>query len=176
MTLSGSIGAQAVRFKDLGNVSPFGALQFSGGPSVSIPIFEGGRLKYTLDLRKAQQQEAAVQYQQTVLQAFHDVDNALTNYSAEQLRREQLGRAVDQARRALSLARQQYVQGLSTFLDVLTAQRTVLEAEQQYADSTTTISTNLVQLYKVLGGGWETSFPRGSAAEQAPKGVGFPLE
>ena len=175
VTLSGSVGVQAVRFKDLGNVSPFGALQFSGGPSVTIPIFEGARLKYTLDLRKAQQQEAAVQYQQTVLQAFHDVDNALTNYSAEQLRREQLGRAVDQSRRALSLARQQYVQGLSTFLEVLNAQRTVLESEQQFADSTTTISTNLVQLYKALGGGWETSFPRGSPAEQAPKGVGFPV-
>ena len=176
VTLSGSIGAQAVQFKNLGNISPFGALQFSGGPSVTIPIFEGGRLKYTLQLRKAQQQEAAVQYQQTVLQAFHDVDNALTNYAAEQLRREQLARAVDQGRRALALARAQYVQGLSTFLEVLTAQRTVLDAEQQLANSTTTISTNLVQLYKALGGGWETSFPRGAAAERAPKGVGFPLE
>ena len=169
VTLSGSVGVQAVRFKDLGNVSPFGALQFSGGPSLSIPIFEGGRLKYTLELRKAQQQEAAVSYQQTVLQAFHDVDNALTSYAAEQLRREQLARAVDQGRRALSLARQQYVSGLSTFLDVLTAQRSVLSEEQQYADSTTTVSANLVQLYKALGGGWETNFPRGTPAEKAPQ-------
>ncbi len=169
VTLSGSVGVQALRFKDLGNLGAFGALQFSGGPSVTIPIFEGGRLKYTLDLRKAQQQEAAVQYQQVVLQAFHDVDNALTNYSAEQLRREQLARAVDAGPPALALARQQYVQGLSSFLDVLTAQRTVFTAEQQYADSTTTVSTNLVQLYKALGGGWETSFPRDSPAEQAPR-------
>jgi NodT family efflux transporter outer membrane factor (OMF) lipoprotein len=168
VTLSGSIGVQAVRFKDLGNISPFGALQFSGGPSLSIPVFEGGRLKYTLDLRKAQQQEAAVQYQQTVLQAFHDVDNALTNYTAEQQRREQLARAVAQARIALALARQQYVQGLSTFLDVLTAQRTELDAEQQSASSTATVSSNLVSLYKALGGGWETSFPRAVASEQAP--------
>ncbi len=169
VTLSGSVGAQATQFKNVGNLGAFGALQYSGGPSVSIPIFEGGRLKYTLDLRKAQQQEAAVQYQQVVLQAFHDVDNALTNYSAEQLRREQLARAVDQSRRALDLARQQYVQGLGTFLDVLTAQRTLFQSQQQFADSTTTVSTNLVQLYKSLGGGWETSFPRGSPAEQAPK-------
>ena len=168
VTLSGSVGVQAIRFKDLGNISPFGALQFSGGPSLSIPVFEGGRLKYTLDLRKAQQQEAAVQYQQTVLQAFHDVDNALTNYTAEQQRREQLARAVDQARIALSLARQQYVQGLSTFLDVLTAQRTELDAEQQYATSTANVSGDLVTLYKALGGGWETSFPRAVPAEQAP--------
>ncbi len=169
VTLSGSVGVQATQFKNVGNLGAFGALQYSGGPSVTIPVFEGGRLKYTLDLRKAQQQEAAVQYQQVVLQAFHDVDNALTNYSAEQLRREQLARAVDQGRRALGLARQQYVQGLGSFLDVLTAQRTVFQSEQQYADSTTTVSTNLVQLYKALGGGWETSFPRGSPAERAPK-------
>jgi NodT family efflux transporter outer membrane factor (OMF) lipoprotein len=168
VTLSGSVGVQAIRFKDLGNISPFGALQFSGGPSLTIPVFEGGRLKYTLDLRKAQEQEAAVQYQQTVLQAFHDVDNALTNYTAEQQRREQLARAVDQARIALSLARQQYVQGLSTFLDVLTAQRTELDAEQQYATSTANVSGDLVTLYKALGGGWETSFPRAVPAEQAP--------
>ena len=169
VTLSGSVGAQATQFKNVGNLGAFGALQYSGGPSISIPIFEGGRLKYTLDLRKAQQQEAAVQYQQVVLQAFHDVDNALTNYSAEQLRREQLARAVDQSRRAVDLARQQYVQGLGTFLDVLTAQRTLFQSQQQYADSTTTVSTNLVQLYKALGGGWESSFPRGTPAEQAPK-------
>ncbi len=169
VTLSGSIGVQATQLKDLGNFGAFGALQYSGGPSISIPIFEGGRLKYTLDLRKAQQQEAAVQYQQVVLQAFHDVDNALTNYSAEQLRREQLARAVDQSRHALELARQQYTQGLGTFLDVLTAQRTLFQSQQQYADSTTTVSTNLVQLYKALGGGWESSFPRGSPAERAPK-------
>ena len=168
VTLSGSVGVQATQFKNLGNIGAFGALQYSGGPSITIPVFEGGQLKFTLELRKAQQQEAAVQYQQAVLQAFHDVDNALTAYAAEQKRREQLGRAVQQSRQALGLARQQYVMGLSTFLDVLTAQRTELESEQAFADSTTTISTNLVQLYKALGGGWETSFPRGRPAEKPP--------
>ncbi len=168
-TLAGSIGVQAIQLKNLGNFGAYGALQYSGGPSVTIPVFQGGQLKFNLILRKAQQQEAAVQYQQVVLQAFHDVDNALTNYSAEQLRRAQLAIAVDQAQHALDLARDQYVHGLSTFLDVLTAQRTLLQAQQQYADSTTTVSSNLVQLYKALGGGWEASFPRGTAAERAPK-------
>lgn len=165
ITLSGSVGLQALQFKDLGN---WDSRMFSGGPSLSIPIFEGGRLKYRLELRKAQQQEAAVQYQQTVLQAFHDVDNALIAYSAEQLRRDALRKGVDQAARALSLARQQYTQGLTTFLDVLTAQRALFAIQQQYADSTTTVSTNLVQLYKALGGGWEGSFPRGATSEKAP--------
>lgn len=166
VTLSGSIGIQATRFIDLGS---WQSRQYSVGPSISIPIFEGGRLLYSLELRKAQQQEAAVNYQLTVLQAFHDVDNALTAYAAEQRRRDHLVRAVAQARRALGLAQSQYAQGLATFLDVLTAQRTVFTAEQQDADSLTTISTNLVQLYKALGGGWEESFPRGAKSDKASK-------
>jgi NodT family efflux transporter outer membrane factor (OMF) lipoprotein len=166
LTLSGSVGLQSLQFKNLGT---WGAQQYSVGPSLTLPIFEGGQLKYTLDLRKAQQQEAAVTYQQTVLRAFHDVDNALTAYAAEQQRRGQLAKAVEQGRQALDLARQQYAQGLTNFLDVLTAQRTLFSDEQQYADSTTAVSTNLVQLYKALGGGWEGSFPRGTAAEAPPK-------
>ena len=166
VTLSGSIGIQATRFTDLGN---WGSRMYSGGPSITIPIFEGGRLKSTLELRKAQQQEAAVTYQQMVLQAFHEVDNAMTAYAAEQLRREQLARAVAQARLAMGLARSQYTMGLAAYLDVLTTQRTVFAAEQQYADSTTTTSTNLVQLYKALGGGWETSFPREAKADGAAR-------
>ena len=142
---------------------------YSGGPSVSIPIFEGGQLKYRLELRKNQQQEAAVQYQQTVLQAFHDVDNALTAYAKEQQRRDALVQAGNQANRALGLARSQYTQGLVTYLDVLTAQRTLFSAQQQLADSTTNVSTDLVQLYKALGGGWETTFPIGAPSEKAPK-------
>ncbi len=166
VTLSGSVGIQAIRFKDLGN---WDSRMYSGGPSISLPIFEGGRLRYTLELRKAQQQEAATNYQQTVLQAFHDVDNALTAYAAEQRRRTELNRAVEQSRRAVGLARDQYTQGMNSFLDVLTAQRTLLIAQQQYADSTTTLSTNLVQLYKALGGGWEPAFPRGDPSEKTPK-------
>ena len=166
VTLSGSVGIQALQFKNLGN---WDSRMYSGGPSISLPIFEGGRLKFTLELRKAQQQEAAAQYQQTVLQAFHDVDNALTAYANEQRRRDALAKAVTQARLAVGIAQQQYKQGLSTFLDVLTAQRTQYSAEQAYADSTTTVSTNLVQLYKALGGGWEGSFPRDTAADKASK-------
>jgi len=168
ITLSGSVGVQALQLRHLGNFGPYGALQYSGGPPISIPIFQGGQLKYTLKLRKAQQREAAAQYQQVVLQAFHDVDNALTNYSAEQQRMTRLAVAVERSSHALGVARDQYIKGLSSFLDVLTAQRTLFQAQQQYADSTTTVSSNLVQIYKALGGGWEASFPRDMPTEQAP--------
>ncbi|MGI4950264.1 MAG: efflux transporter outer membrane subunit [Janthinobacterium lividum] len=154
ITLSGSFALQATQFKDLGSWS---SRTYGVGPSLTIPIFEGGRLRRTLDLRKAQQQEAAINYQRVVLGAFHDVDNALIAYRAEQQRRDRLVAQVDQARRALGLATSRFRQGISDFLEVLNAQRGVLTAEQQQADSTTVVATNLVQLYKALGGGWENS-------------------
>jgi len=156
ITLDGSIGLQALQFKDLGN---WGARQYGLGPSISLPIFQGGRLRATLELRKVQQQEAALTYQQTVLQAWHDVDNALTAYSTEQRRHDALAAAVDQNKLALDLSRQRYTQGLADFLNVLDAQRALLSAQLQLADSETSVSSNLVQLYKALGGGWQESFP-----------------
>jgi len=156
ITLDGSIGLQALQFKDLGN---WGARQYGLGPSVTLPIFQGGRLRATLELRKVQQQEAALTYQQTVLQAWHDVNNALTAYATEQRRHDALAAAVDQNRVALDLSRQRYTQGLADFLNVLDAQRALLSAQLQLADSATTESANLVQLYKALGGGWEVDFP-----------------
>ncbi len=156
VTLDGSVGLQALRFKDLGN---WGAHQYGIGPSISVPIFEGGRLRATLELRKTQQQEAALSYQQTVLQAWHDVDNALTAYNAEQRRRDALAVSVDQNRNALNLSRERYRQGVADFLNVLDTERSLLSAQLQLAESTTTVSTNVVQLYKALGGGWETTFP-----------------
>jgi NodT family efflux transporter outer membrane factor (OMF) lipoprotein len=156
VTLDGSIGLQALKFKDLGN---WGARQYGLGPTISIPIFEGGRLRGTLALRKVEQQEAALSYQQTVLQAWHDVDNALTAYAAEQRRRDALQISVAQNERALSLSRARYTQGVEDFLNVLDNERTLLQAQLQLAESTTTVSQNLVQLYKALGGGWEQAFP-----------------
>ena len=162
LTLSGSVALQATQIKNLG----FSAGTYSFGPSLTVPIFEGGRLRGTLQLREAQQQEAAVNYQRTVLQAFTEVDNALIAYAAEQRRRDRLAEQVAQSRRAFSLAQSQYRQGVTDFLQVLTAQRTVLAAEQQLSDSTATVSANLVALYTRLGGGWEADMP---ADRPAPK-------
>ena len=157
VNLIGNFDIQALQFSDLGN---WAARTYSIGPSITLPIFEGGRLRGNLELSKATQQEAAINYRRTVLNAWTEVSNALFAYQAEQKRRDQLDEAVTQTRHALDLARQQYTQGLTNFLDVLTAQQRLLTAQQQQADSTTTVSTNLVALYKALGGGWETAFPQ----------------
>ena len=150
-------GFGAIQGLNVSNLRDSAALAYSFGPSISLPIFEGGRLRRTLELREAQQQEAAIAYQRTVLVALHEVDNALTAYGTEQRRRDRLAQAVAESRRALGLARMRYEQGVADFLQVLTAQRALLAAEQDLADSTTNVSLNLVQLYRALGGGWDPS-------------------
>jgi NodT family efflux transporter outer membrane factor (OMF) lipoprotein len=156
LNLTGSIGLQSLQ---LSNVFDVHSKQYAVGPGITIPIFQGGQLRSTLRLREAQQQEAAVNFQKTVLQAWHDVDNALTAYRAEQTRRDELIHAVNDNQHALVLAQSRYQQGVADFLTVLVAERSLLAAQLQLADSTTTVSSNLVALYKALGGGWEADMP-----------------
>jgi len=140
------------------------SLQYNFGPSVQLPIFNAGRLQNTVELRTAQQQEAALLYHRTVLQAWHDVVNALTAHRLEQERNARLKAQVVHAQRALEIARSRYKQGVEEYINVLNAQRTALLAEQRLADSTTNLGLDLVQLFKALGGGWETTFPVTAAA------------
>jgi NodT family efflux transporter outer membrane factor (OMF) lipoprotein len=156
VTLGGSVGIQGLEAQNLWTLN---SRQFGLGPSISIPIFEGGQLKANLQLNEASQQEAAVNYERTVLRAWHDVDNALTAYQDTQRRRDELVQAVAQNQRALSLATDRYQQGVSDFLEVLDAQTRLLANQQQLAIATTNVSDNLVALYKALGGGWETAYP-----------------
>ncbi len=155
-TISGSVALQAIQLKRTFNLN---SDTYSLGPSVTLPIFQGGRLRRTLELRRGQQREAAIAYQRTILGALHDVNNALTNYLSEQNKRAALEAAVRQNQRALGLARDQYTQGLELFLNVLDAERNLLAAQQQLNASLTTQATDLVQIYKSLGGGWEQVYP-----------------
>ncbi len=152
VTLSGSLAIQALQFKDLGN---WASRTYGIGPSISVPIFEGGRLRATLELRRAQQREAAIAYRRTVLTAFREVDDALIAYHSEQTRRASLEAAAQANRQAVELASLRFRRGVDTFLQVLTAERSLLVAEQQLATSTAQAATDLVQLYKALGGGWK---------------------
>ncbi len=150
ITLSGSLAIQALQLKGLGN---WDARTYGFGPSITMPIFEGGRIRANVDLRKAEQQEAAIAFQRAVLQAFQEVDDALIAYHSEQSRRSALQAAVNANHRAVALATQRYRSGVSDFLEVLTAQRSLFAAQQQLVTSQAQASTNLVQLYKALGGG-----------------------
>jgi NodT family efflux transporter outer membrane factor (OMF) lipoprotein len=154
--LNGTVGFDSLDIRKLWELN---SLQYMAGPSVKVPIFAGGRLKNTLELRKAQQVEAAIQYQKTVMQAWHEVVNALVAYRLEQQRRTRLKLQIEHSRQALILARERYSDGVGDFLTVLDAERTLLQAEQQHATSITYVALNLVQLFKALGGGWELTFP-----------------
>jgi NodT family efflux transporter outer membrane factor (OMF) lipoprotein len=160
ITLSANLSLQATHFGDLGEWS---SRMFGVGPALTVPIFEGSRLKGQLELRKAQQREAMVEYQRVVLNAWHEVDNAMSDYGTGQARHEKLDSAVAQDQVALDNARRQYVAGATDFLNVLTVQRDLLDTQQASVVSTTEVSLALVGLFKALGGGWETTFPVASS-------------
>ncbi|WP_323122029.1 efflux transporter outer membrane subunit [Burkholderia alba] len=165
ITLSANLALQATHVGDLGS---WDARMFGIGPALSVPIFEGGRLKGMLALRSAQQQEALLDFRRTVLSAWHEIDNAMDDYAARQSNSVRLGEVVDQDRIALEQARRRYVTGAADFLNVLTAQQALLKTRQAHVDSTTEVSLALIGLFKALGGGWERTFP--AAATPPPHG------
>jgi outer membrane protein, multidrug efflux system len=153
LTLNADAGIQASRFADLSN---WAGRFFSLGPSLDIPIFSGGARQANVRLQDTKAQEAAIAYAGTVLSALHEVENALVAYGNEQSRRASLEATLAQNRTALALAQQRYQSGIAGFLDVLYAERTQQQTELSLTDSTATVSTDLVALYKALGGGWQT--------------------
>jgi NodT family efflux transporter outer membrane factor (OMF) lipoprotein len=152
VTLNGASSVESLRLSNLFTPT---STAFALGPSISIPIFEGGRLRGTLELRESQQREAAIFFQKTVLRAWKEVDDALTAYREAQHRRADVARAVTENRAALQAARQRYSEGAIDLLNVITTQAQLLQSENDLADSDTRIATNLVNLYRALGGGWE---------------------
>jgi len=152
VTLMGDEGLQGLRFGDA--FSPR-SREFNIGPSISLPIFQGGRLRATLRLRKSEQKQAAIAFQKTVLAAWRDADDALTAYAQAQRRRIEVLEAVRQNEIALAAARQRYAQGASDFLNVISAQSALLTQRNALAQADSQIAERLVELYRVLGGGWD---------------------
>jgi NodT family efflux transporter outer membrane factor (OMF) lipoprotein len=152
VTLNGAVNLESLHVSNLFNLA---STAFAVGPSISIPIFEGGRLKGALALSESQQREAAVFFQETVLRAWKEVDDALTRYREAQRRRIEIARSVTENQSALQAARQRYSEGATNFLDVTATQAQLLQSENDLSDSDTQIATDLVNLYRALGGGWE---------------------
>ena len=143
---------------DLESISSRDLLEWSSrhwtiGPSLEIPIFDMGRRRSVVTLRKLQEQEAAVAYQRTVLQAWHEIDTALSAYAAERQRNAQLAKREKESRDAYELAHVRSQNGLTSSLDELDARRAVLSAQRDYAGSNVQMAIGLVAIYKALGGG-----------------------
>ena len=152
ITLTSTYGVESASLSDL-FTGPARAWQF--GPTVSWPIFHGGRLKSNLRASESRELQALIGYQQTIQQAFREVEDALVfQRKAAEIRLERQAR-VAAAERAVEIANLRYSNGLSSYLDVLDAQRQLFIAELELVASTRDQLTALVQIYKALGGGWE---------------------
>jgi len=151
--LTGSYGLSSSDLSRLGNLAT--SKFWSFGPSVSWPVFAGGRIRANIEVQNALQEQALIEYQKTVLTALQDVETALVAYAKEQEHNKSLAIAVSSNRQAVDLAMQRYVAGKTDFLSVLDAQRSLFATEDALTLSTRTLGTNLIALYKALGGGWE---------------------
>ena len=144
----------------LGTLFDPASRQFMVGPSIDLPIFQGGRLTGTLELRRSQQRDAALQFRKVVLQSWHDVDDAMVAYAEAQHTRVAAAGTRDADIRAVDAADQRYAQGLTSLPDVIAAQEGVLRGETAIAQAQADLALRLIDLYRALGGGWETLPPK----------------
>ncbi|HXG48234.1 MAG TPA: efflux transporter outer membrane subunit [Methylomirabilota bacterium] len=152
--LTGAAGLQSLEAADFFDG---GSRFWSLGPTLRWPVFAGGRLRQNIRVRTSRQEEAALRYEQTVLTALEEVENALVAFGQEQERHRALEQSAAASRRAVALASERYRGGVADFLDVLEAERSLLAAEDNVAQSERRLGQNLVRLYKALGGGWQRS-------------------
>ncbi|HEY5036392.1 MAG TPA: efflux transporter outer membrane subunit, partial [Chthoniobacterales bacterium] len=124
------------------------------GPSLTIPIFEGGRNVANLEAAKARYEQALGRYRQQLLVGFQEVENALVDLRSISGEAEAQGRAVAAAQRTLDLSQQQYQKGATNFLDVLDAERTLLQGQRAQTELLGQQMQATVQLIKALGGDW----------------------
>jgi NodT family efflux transporter outer membrane factor (OMF) lipoprotein len=154
--LAGSIGLESLSLASL--VTP-GSSLWSLSPSVSTRLFNRRQLRQNLVIQTERQEQAARAYESRVLGALQEVEDSLTALAQEQVRRDRLTAAASAAEQAADLSLQLYTSGLRDFREVLDAQRSLLSLQDQLASSGASVSTDLVRLYKSLGGGWMATPP-----------------
>lgn len=146
-----------------GEFSDWGSRAWSVGPSLNLPLFDGGRRRSVVQLRELEQQEAAVSYQQTVLQAWQEIDDALSAYNAEQQQAQQLQARVRSAADAYQLAQARYDGGTADFITVLDSQRSFLQARRDLTASQGRLNTRYVTIQKVVGNAPQVEKPTAAA-------------
>jgi NodT family efflux transporter outer membrane factor (OMF) lipoprotein len=163
VTLAGSVALQATSFSGLGGS---GSDTFAVGPGIFWAAFDLGRVRARIRAADARTEAALAQYEQRVLLALEETENALVAFTRQQARRDLLRASAQASEKAQNLAHLRYQFGVADFLTVLDAERTLLEAQDRLADSETLTATILVAVYKALGGGWEIA--GGRAYSKAP--------
>ncbi|HSI33406.1 MAG TPA: efflux transporter outer membrane subunit [Tepidisphaeraceae bacterium] len=155
-SLSGAFSLSASQLSGLGN---WANRSWSVGPTVTWPIFEGGRIRSNIEVQNAAQEQTLIAYAGTILRALQEVESVLIAYAKEQQSRAATIRAAAANRRAVDLAERLYDQGKTDFLNVLNAQRSLFLSEDALVRSDVELARQLIATYKALGGGWEWELP-----------------
>ena len=152
LTFGARAGYLATTFDSLGRG---GTSRLLVGPVLSWPLFDLGRVRQRVDVAQADESAAQAEHRGIVLRAREETEASLVAYDRAHARLAILARAVQSSERAAALAQERFEAGLTDFLQVLDAQRTLLEAENQLALGNTAAATALVAVYKATAGGWK---------------------
>ena len=152
VSLTGNLGLRAL---DASYLTNWASHFYAAGPSISLPIFQGGKLTANLRLARAEAEASALNYRQTVLNALSEVENDLVAYRTDREQRDKLAATVRSANDTLRLATSQYSNGLANFIQVLNDERTLVSSQQQLVQTDMTLVNDVVNLYVALGGGWQ---------------------
>jgi NodT family efflux transporter outer membrane factor (OMF) lipoprotein len=152
VSLTGSVSTSALNIGDLGKASTIG---WSVGPSLSVPIFNGGKLRAAVDIAGAQRDQYYLAWRSSVLTALEDVENAIVAMAQERIKIQRLSEAARRYGEATRLSRALYTSGSTSFLEALTAERSFYTAEDSLIVSRVAIATSYIALAKALGGGWD---------------------
>ena len=154
--LPGQLGWES---KETDNWFNAGSLMWNFMPSFRWNIFSAGKVKNNIAAEEARTEALLLRYEQTILLALEEVENSLTAYQQEQLRRNHLSDAVESAGRSVELVRTQYLSGLTNFQNLLDSQRTLFTRQDDLAQSEGRVVQDLIVLNKALGGGWSLDDP-----------------
>ena len=154
--LTGNAGVQSLSFSSLFESA---STAWALGPLIQWPVFRGGEIRARIKAEEAQAEAAAFEYERTVLTALEDAETALVRYGEELETRKRLQKAVASNERAVRLAKRRYEGGVDDITALIDAERELANVEDNLVQSETRSITNLISLYKALGGGWETFEP-----------------
>jgi NodT family efflux transporter outer membrane factor (OMF) lipoprotein len=150
-SLTGLAGVESISASDWFSG---GSRFWSVGPTVTWRAFDAGRIRANIRVQDARQEQTLANYEATTLRAFEEVENSLVAYAQEQTRRQSLTEAVAASQKSLVLSQRLYANGLTSFVNVLEAERSLYEAQAALVQSDRDVSVDVVALYKSLGGGW----------------------
>ena len=160
VTFNGAIGLQATSFTGLGGPA---SDTRSFGPAITWAALDYGHVRARINAAGAAAEAGLAAYEKTVLTSLEETENALVDFGRARARREFLAESVKASQTAAALARSRYDNGAADFLAVLDAERVMLEAQDQLAQTETQTATALIAVYKALGGGWTEPEGKGPA-------------